>query len=164
MHREIYDLAQAYDREAATVPGQMLARTRALQLTLPFKEFVAGYDPSLDGLLDIKQFAGSMSVAPAEFSAGRPFVLRIELKNAGIYPWITGVGHRLEVHGDAQRLGLPSQWDYDGPPQVFGDRRTIELRGTAPKEPGEAKLRLSFFAPFRNAYAIMQQDVTVRWK
>jgi hypothetical protein len=164
MHREVYDLAQAYDREAAAVPGQMLARTRALQLTLPFKEFVAGYDPSLDGLLEIKQFAGSMSVAPAEFPAGRPFVLRIELKNTGIYPWITGVGHRLEIRGDAQRLGLPSQWDYDDPPLVFGDHRTIELRGTAPKEPGEAKLHLSFFAPFRNAHTMTQQDVTVRWK
>ncbi len=164
MHREVYDLAQAYDREAATVPGKMLARTRALQLTLPFKEFVAGYDPSLDGLLEIKQFAGSMTVSAADFSAGRPFVLRVELKNTGVCPWIAGVGHRLEVRGDTQRMGLPAQWDYDDPPMAFGDRRTIELRGVAPKEPGEAKLHLSLFAPFRNAYAMMQQDVTVRWK
>ena len=163
-HRQVYELAQAFDREAATVPGNMMARTRAYQLTLPFKEWVGGYDLSLEGLLEIKQFAGSMAVSPEELPAGRPFVLRIELRNRGVCPWMAGVGHRLELRPEARRLGLPAQWDYQGPAMVFGDRRVVELRGIAPKEPGETQLHLGFYAPFKNAYAFIQKDVKIRWK
>jgi hypothetical protein len=47
---------------------------------------------------------------------------------------------------------------------AFGDRRVVELRGIAPKEPGETRLHLGFYAPFKNAYAFMEKDVTIRWK
>jgi len=164
MHREVYELAEGYDRQAAAVPGAMMARTRALGLTQPFKEFVAGYDPSLDGLLPAAQFAGSMAVSPAELAAGRPFVLRVRLQNAGVCPWIPGVGHRLEIRGEVQRLGLTDPGDFLGPPMVFGDRREIELRGTAPQQPGEVKIELVFLAPFRNVHPFLRQEVTLKWR
>jgi len=164
MHRQTHDLAAAYDREAAGVPGKMIAQTRANQMTLPFKEWVGGYDWSLDGATPVKQFAGSIRIAPLQTAAGQPLTLSVILQNTGVYPWVTGVGHRLELSGDAQRLGLPARWDYEGPAMVFGDCRTVELRGMAPKEPGEAKVHLSFFTPFRNPHAAAQEDVLVRWK
>lgn len=164
MHREVYRLAEAFDQEAATVPDNMMARTRASQLTRPFKEWVAGYDPSLESLLEIRQFAGTMTVSPGEITAGRPFVLRVELQNRGVCPWVPGVGQQLQLEGDFKRLGLPSHWNYEGPWMVFGDRRVIELQGTAPKEPGEIQLHLSFCAAFRNVYPFLQGDLILRWK
>jgi hypothetical protein len=109
LHREVYALAGACEHQAATVPGQMLDRTRAMELMRPFKAFVNGYDQSLDGLLEVKQFAGTMIVSPSDLAAGQPFALRVELQNTGVCPWLPGVGHRLALGGDAARLGLPTE-------------------------------------------------------
>ncbi len=128
-HNEIYALAEHYDSQAAEVPGNMMARTRALRLTQPFKEFVAGFDPSLDGFLQVKQFAGTVTMAPDTTAAGEPFVLRIRLRNLGVCPWIDGVGHQLELQGDLAGLGLPATWKFEGPPVVFGEQREVELQG-----------------------------------
>ena len=164
MHREVYDLADAYDREAATMPAQMIARTRANQLTRPWKEWVGGYDASLDGLLKVRQFAGRLTASPEEISAGRPFTLRVHLRNTGVWPWTSRVGPRLETRGEAGRVGLPDAWQYEGAEMVFGDARTIELRGTAPKEPGQTALRFLFYAPYRSPQVLVDRDVTLRWK
>jgi hypothetical protein len=164
MHAEVYARAEAFDAEAAKVPGNMIARTRALGLTLPFKELVTGYDASLEGRLETRQFAGTLEAQADGLAAGRPFTLRIRMVNAGVCPWIPGVGHLLELGGDAARLGLPLHWDYESPSMVFGDRREIELRGMAPAEAGKAMIRLSFLAPFRNAHAFLRKDVELQWK
>jgi hypothetical protein len=105
-----------------------------------------------------------MAVSPEELPAGRPFVLRVELQNHGVCPWIPGVGQQLQLQGGVKRLGLPGSWDYQGPWMVFGDRRVVELQGTTPKEPGELELRLSFCAAFRNVYPFLQKDIRLRWK
>ena len=133
-------------------------------LTRPFKEFVAGYDPSLDGLLQVKQFAGTMTVVPEQLSAGKPFVVRVRLRNLGVCPWLAGVGQQLELQGDTASLGLPATWDFVEPPLVFGDQREIELRGVAPREPGEASIHIRLTAPYRNPYAIAECDMTLKWE
>ena len=142
----------------------MMARTRALQLTQPFKEFVAGFDPSLDGVLQVKQFAGTVTMVPDSTAAGEPFVLRIRLRNLGVCPWMEGVGHQLELQGDLAGLGLPATWNFTGPPVVFGDQREVELKGVAPREPGSVSIHVRLTAPYRNPYALAEGDVTLRWQ
>ena len=165
MHGEVYRLAKDYDQESAAAPGKMLASIRSHQFTLPFKEWRAGYDASLDRKLEIKQFNGTITVLPEEIEAGKPFVLRVRLRNTGVCPWLPGVGHRLEITGDnAKRLRLSPSWEYNGPPMVFGDSREIEFQGVAPKEAGEIWIQISFYSPFRTRHAIVQQEFKLRCK
>ena len=163
MRDEVYRLASVLDEGAATVPGNMLAATRRAGLTQPFREWVAGYD-ALEWSLEVKQFAGHVSAALTEVAAGQPFTLRVELQNTGIWPWVAGVGQELRLGGDAERLGLPLRWDYDGDPMVYGDRRVVALRGTAPAEPGEGAVTLSFLAPFRNATPFANETARLAWR
>jgi glycosyl hydrolase family 42 (putative beta-galactosidase) len=164
LHREMYDSANAYDEQAAGVPGNMMAQVRNGRMTRPFKEWVAGYDAALEWQLDTKQFAGSMQVAPGQLSPGRPFTLQVVLQNAGVIPWLPDVGQRIELSGDVQRLDLPAGWDYQGDWMVFGDRRTVELKGKAPDEPGRAQIKLDFIAPFRGRHAFITEEVILEWK
>ena len=163
MYGEVHQLAEAYDREAAAVPGQMMVRTRANQLTRFWKEWVGGYDPSLDGLLKVKQFAAVISVSREVLPAGRPFSLRVQLRNTGVFPWAANVGHRLEIRGDAGRVGLPDHWDYEGAAVAFGDIREIEIRGIRRKAPARSRSKLSS-APYRNPYTMATHHFTLRWK
>ncbi len=163
-HAEIYALAKEFDSQAAGVPGNMMARTRALKLTQPFKEFVAGYDPSLDARLQVKQFDGVITVPDDALQAGQPFTLRVRLQNLGVCPWIEGVGHRFELQGNTEQLGLPAQWELTGQPMVLGDQREVLLQGTAPREPGSATLHIRWLAPYRHPSAMAEADVTLRWQ
>jgi hypothetical protein len=162
MNREIYETAERFDRDTASAPGNMLARTRAVQLTRLFREWVNGYD-ALEWHLDVKQFAGAVAVVPGKMRAGSPWVLRVELQNRGIAAWTAQTGPLLQLRGDAARLGLPPQWNFDGECMVFGDRREIELRGTLPKTPGEAKLELLLVAPFRHGQPFERRELMLRW-
>lgn len=164
LHEDIYMLAKRLDQEAAEVPSNMLARVRAMGMTQPFKEWVTGYDASLEWALKIRQFAGKCQVAPVALKAGEPFVLKVELQNTGVCPWIAGVGHRLELGGDAAKLGLPAKWEFAEPPLVFGDRREVELRGVAPREAGEGSVKLTFWGPFRVPQVVAEQRVTLQWQ
>ena len=164
LHREVYELSDKYDEEAARVPGNMLAETRRFDMTRPFKEWVAGYDASLEGRLATRQFSGSMEVAPGELAAGTPFTLRVSLENSGVIPWMAGVGQRIELSGEFEKLALPAQWDYQGDWMAFGDRRTVELAGKTPDGPGQARIKLEFLAPFRNRWAFITKEVSLAWK
>jgi hypothetical protein len=64
----------------------------------------------------------------------------------------------------AHRARISQQGVCEGPPMVFGGRREIELSGTTPQEPGEAKSELTLLAPFRNAPAFIRQDVKLKWR
>ena len=163
MNDEIYTLARRYDDRAAQVPGDMMAQTRANKMPFPFKEWVGGYDRSLDNVLQIKQFDGRLRVLPSRLTPGQPFELKIELQNGGCIPWIPEVGNDIELQGETKRLGLPDQWNYDGPPMVFGDRRVITLRGVAPQQPGTAQIKISFMAQFRDSYAFLSQSIELKW-
>jgi hypothetical protein len=78
------------------------------------------------------------------------------LINRGVVPWITGSGHALVLEGDAERLGLPARWDYVGEPLVFGDRRTIRIRGVTVAPSGPATIKLSFLTSRRGRVAFSQ--------
>lgn len=154
-------LAAQFDARAADVPSRMLQRTRAMGLTRPYKEFVAGYDPSLDGVLQVKQFAGTLTAEPVKLSAGQPFTLRIRMRNLGMCPWSEGTSPRLELEGDTAAYQLPATCDFTGAPMAIGDQREMELHGVAPRESGRKTLHIKLIAPFRNPLAIAQCDVTL---
>jgi hypothetical protein len=162
LHREVAALAGRFDREMGTVPGAMLERTRAMGFNRPFREFVNGYDPSLEGLLEVRQFAGEISAPVEEVRAGEPFALRLGLRNAGLWSWDEGVRPSIRIEGEAKLLGLPDRRDLDGPPMAFGDRREIEIRGTAPAGAGDATIKLVLVAPFRSPFPIAERTVKVR--
>jgi hypothetical protein len=173
MHQQVYAMVAELDREAATVPGDMIAQTRKTLTLLPFNEWWGGWGagfqgPFLERVVQVQAFAGAMVASPEELPAGQPFVLRVELHNRGVCPWLPDLKprrHYLLIEGEAQkRLGLPGLWEFRGQPMVFGDRRVIELRGTTPTEAGEAQLRLSFYSPARGDRPFIQHDLKLRWK
>ena len=173
MHQMTQAMAKVYVQEAATMPDAMLTATRQGDGTrlfhesdnlgykfcddvgLPFKPF--------KGVLEIKQFAGTIAVSPQQLPAGQPFTLRIELRNCGVYPWEADCGPSLQLRGDVQRLGLPGQCEIE-PPMVFGDRRTIELKGQSPKEPGETQLQILLSSPYPGTPPFVQKDINLHWK
>ncbi len=161
-YSEMYQWAAKYDAAMQKAPDGMLSRCR--WMTKPYQEWMAGYDQWFDGHLKIKQFVGTLSVEADAIRPGEPFLLRVKLHNQGICPWIAGSGQRIELTGDAARLGLPAVWQFAGEPMAPGDRRTIELRGTVPKDPGEAKVTASVFSPYRVPEKIATGDATLVWK
>ena len=165
MQKEVCQLAADYDQRAASVAGKMMSATRAAQLTKPFKEFTPSF-PLADAALDIKQFAGTMNVTADRLTAGQPFVLRIKLRNTGVYPWQAEEGQRprLELGGDAARLGLPAQWNYADEWMVFGDQREAVLRGVAPSAPGNAIVTVALLSPFGSRIRLVQQTIKLHWE
>jgi hypothetical protein len=95
MNDEIYSLSRRYDEQAALVPGDMMTQTRVHKMPSPFKEWVCGYDASLENVLQVKQFDGLIRVLPPRLTPGQPFEWEIELQNGGCIPWIPGVGHEI---------------------------------------------------------------------
>jgi hypothetical protein len=139
----------------------MLANTR--NMTLPYKEWMAGYDAWLDPHLVRPQFAGTMTAAPVELAAGQPFTLHVELRNTGVCPWVAEAGQRLEFSGAAEQLGLPASWTFEGEPMAPGDRRTFEFAGLAPAEPGSAEITLTLFNPYRSPAPCVTMIANISW-
>jgi hypothetical protein len=158
------DAARPYEAAMQQAPNGMLARCR--WMTRPYKEWMAGYDQWLDWSLEIRQFAGAATATadPAPLRAGETFVLRIELHNRGVCPWVPGLGQRLELTGATAALGLPSAWEFDGPPVAPGDRRVVELRGTAPREPGQGQVDCAFLAPYRAPERFITCTANLAWQ
>ena len=164
MNDEIYTLAQRYDEQAAKVPGNMMASTRADKLTIPYYERVNGYDRSLDNLIQIKQFDGQLIISTtSQLKAGQPFELKVELQNRGCVPWITGAGYEIRLNGETKLLGLTDRLSYEGVPIVFGDRRVITIHGLVPLEPGEAQIKIDFLAPFRAREQFLSKTINLKW-
>ncbi|MCU0962741.1 MAG: hypothetical protein MUF48_21805, partial [Pirellulaceae bacterium] len=161
-YQAIYDAAEPYAAAMKLAPDGMLSHCR--WMTAPYKEWMAGYDQWLDGQLALKQFAGRMDLATDTLQPGHPFTLRITLKNLGICPWVAAAGHRLELLGDAARLGLPAAWDYSGDPLAPGDRRTVELSGTVPAAPGTAHVAVKFLTPYRVPEPFLQAEIELMWE
>jgi hypothetical protein len=142
-------------------PEGMLGHCR--WMTAPYKEWMAGYDQWLDGQLTLKQFVGRMDLESDLLKPAQPFTLRVTIKNLGICPWVAEAGHRLELGGDAARLGLPAAWDYIGDPLAPGDRRTVEIPGTAPAAPGTAHVVVKFLTPYRVPEPFLQAEIELTW-
>ncbi|MFO1498902.1 MAG: hypothetical protein U1G07_11010 [Verrucomicrobiota bacterium] len=148
--REVITLAQAFEQQAALVPGSMMQQTREAKFTAPFQEsFVAGYDWSAGQQPEvaIPPFRAQVKTEPGRMAAGEPFELAIELHHLGLIPWMAGIGGRLALEGEPERLGLPSVWNFSGEPMVNGDRCLIRLRGRAPAEAGRARITVRLLPP-----------------
>ena len=161
-YEAILAAAEPFCEQAASLGDPMMQHTRPL---LPaFCERMGGYEPwKLDPLLETKQFAGTLDVRPVTLEAGQPFELELDLHNIGVFPWIAGKGARIEVQGDAERLGLPATWNYAGEPMVFGDRRTLTLKGTAPEKPGETEITFEFVSAFKGRSVFARERVKLAW-
>jgi len=160
-YAEMYDWAARYDAAMQQAPDGMLTHCR--WMTKPYKEWMAGYDQWLDWKLEIKQFAGTLRVETDALRPGEPFTLRVMLHNQGICPWVAGAGQRIEVTGDVEQLGLPAEWQYAGEPLAPGDRRTVELRGTVPQDPGAAQVTVALIAPYRVPEQIASATAALAW-
>lgn len=164
MNAEVYALAYGFDQQVAQVPGKMMASLRANKMTLPFKEQVFGYDGWLEQSESLKQFAGKLNISlmTVKLTQGQPFELQVELQNDGCMPWISGVGQEIELQGDTTLFGLPSKWDYDGDPMVFGDRRIITLHGLAPMHSSSTEIKINFRSPDRGRHTLLSQTIELK--
>ncbi len=159
-YQTIYDYARKYAAVLEQAPGGMLEATR--NMTMPYKEWMAGYDAWMDPLLDRPQFAGTLDAGPVTLKRGQPFVLPMTLRNTGICPWIAEAQQRLTIEG-ADQLGLPETWVYDGQPAAPGDARTIKLEGRVPDAPGRAELAIAFHNPYRAGGKIVEKKLVLEW-
>ncbi len=162
--RELYTLAAQFDAQAALVPGDMIAQTRAHGMTQPYREWMAGYDFSLDAVLPAKQFDVTIDVPEVVLRAGHAFTLPVRLQNRGICPWLPEVGFTLQITGDAARLRLPGSTRLDGEPMAFGDTRTLALTGQAPDERGEGTIEITLRFPSRTCDPVGSRTIHVRWE
>lgn len=160
-YAEIRAWAKRYDAALRETPGAMLEHTR--NMTMPYKEWMAGYDGWLDPHLDRPQFAGTMTVEASGLKAGEPFALEVTLHNTGICPWMEDSGQHMALSGETEALGLPKTWMYTGEAMAPGDWRTIVIRGLAPHAPGPAKVELSFLNAFRVPGEIAGAEVMLVW-
>ncbi|MCL4218917.1 MAG: hypothetical protein KJ052_18195, partial [Candidatus Hydrogenedentes bacterium] len=161
-YAEIYTWADAYSEALNDVPGDMLFNTR--HLTHPYKEWMPGWDTWLDPSLTRPQFAGELEVSPVHAEAGKPFVLRVEIRNTGVCPWIEEAGQRLELTGPVAELSLNKTWTFTGEAMAPGDRRTIELEGLAPAASGECEVVLAFYNASRAPVKCAEAKATIIWK
>jgi len=164
LHREAYELADAYDKHAADVPGNMMAQVRAHGMTKPYREWMASFDFSLDAALPVKQFSADIEADPPVLKAGQPFAVPVLLRNTGMCPWLPEIDFSLNVGGDAARLGIPASTPMGGEPVVFGEERGIELRGTAPSDPGQCDVELRFRFTCRTHDPVASKKITLRWE
>lgn len=161
-YAEIYTWADAYSEALNDVPGDMLFNTR--HLTHPYKEWMPGWDTWLDPSLTRPQFAGELEVSPVHAEAGKPFVLRVEIRNTGVCPWIEEAGQRLELTGPVAEFSLNKTWTFTGEAMAPGDRRTIELEGLAPAASGECEVVLAFYNASRAPVKCAEAKATIIWK
>ena len=161
-YTEIYQWAKIYGNDLEKVPCDMLAHTQ--RMTLPYKEWMSGWDTWLDPMLKRPQFAGELHATSLDAQAGKPFVLRVELVNTGICPWIAQAGQRLELTNLPEGLSLPEAWTFTGEAMVTGDHRVIELKGTAPAAPGAADVGLAFYSPSRVPSKCAETSVSLLWE
>ncbi len=169
-YKRVLEMSERLDAEAANLPGHMLADTRKWGLFRPNNDWwISGWHQSMDQYLPIPQLAGQMKVTVGEVAADSDFVIQVEVRNMGVIPWAPGWGHRLEVTGDAEKVGLPSVTAWDSQWLALGETAVIELHGHAPAEPGVASVKIEFLSPSRkewpqfNRYVLAAQELKLEW-
>jgi hypothetical protein len=156
-HATVYRYARLYDEALHNVPGAMLEATRPL--TMPYQEWMAGWDVWLDGFLELPQFAGTVTAEVASLAPGQPFTLTITLQNKGLCPWIPEAPQRIALEGIADKLGLPATVIYEGDPLAPGDSGTLRIDGTAPRQVVHGALKVRLCSPSRLATTIAETSV-----
>ena len=162
LYQATYQAAEPFTNQVRLTPGMMMQQVAPM--TPPYKEWAGGgFNEWLEWKLDVHQFAGTLSAAPAHVPLGKPFTLTITLHNRGLCPWIPRVGHQVLLGGDAPKLGLPASWDLDGDWVLPGDQRTVTLQGIAPATAGSGQIQIRLMTPFWFTGAFIDQTVTLQW-
>jgi len=170
IYKGVLDMSDRFDADAAGIPGQMLTDTRKWGLTRPNNDWwISGWHQSMDQYLPMPQLAGRMKLAASAVAADGDFSIQVEVRNTGTIPWAPGWGHRIEVTGDAGKVGLPSVTPWDTQWLAFGESAVVELRGHALAESGAATVKVEFLAPSRkewpqfNRYVLAEQELKLKW-
>ncbi|MCC6729841.1 MAG: hypothetical protein IT208_10935 [Chthonomonadales bacterium] len=165
LQRAMYVDAEVLDGVAAQVPGSMMARTRAGGFMRPYGEWSLGaYGMHEPRPGEAPQFGGTLEASAVALEAGEPFTLTVRMRNDGVCPWMPEPGYRLELAGDAARLGLPARRELTGRPVAYGETAVIELRGVAPSKPGEAEIVLTFRPPFHAPQPWLSSTTRLSWR
>lgn len=142
-YAEMKEYATKYAAVQAKLPGNMMAATRSL--TMPYNEWMTGFEGWLDPHLERPQFAAKLNTTPAEMRVGEPFTITVEIHNTGIIPWDRC---DLALSENATALGWKIEALADEHPIAPGDRVTRTITGTAPAE--AIKATVTVYSPTRN--------------
>jgi hypothetical protein len=142
-YAEMKDYATKYATVQGTLPGNMMEATRSL--TMPYNEWMTGFEGWLDPHLERPQFAAKLATIPTELSPGQPFSIAVEIQNTGIIPWDRC---DLALSENAMALGWKIDAIAEEQPIAPGDRVTRTITGTAPSDAMMATV--SVFSPTRN--------------
>jgi len=142
-YAEMKDYATKYATAQSTLPGNMMEATRSL--TMPYNEWMTGFEGWLDPHLERPQFAAKLAAPATELSPDQPFTIAVEVHNTGIIPWDRC---DLALSENASALGWKIDAVTDEQPIAPGDRVTRTITGTAPAE--AIQTTVSVFSPTRN--------------
>jgi hypothetical protein len=142
-YAEMKDYATKYAVVQSALPGNMMEATRSL--TMPYNEWMTGFEGWLDPHLERPQFAAKITASLGELRAGEAFTVTVEVHNTGIIPWDRC---DLALSENATALGWKIDAVTEEQPIAPGDRMTRTITGTAPATPIEAMV--SVFSPTRN--------------
>ncbi len=154
---EMKDYATKYATAQSTLPGNMMEATRSL--TMPYNEWMTGFEGWLDPHLERPQFAAKIAASPTEMRAGDAFTITVEVHNTGIIPWDRC---DLALSENATALGWKIDAVTDEPPIAPGDRMTGTITGTAPSEAIQATV--SVVSPTRSRTKMAEAPLQITLK
>jgi hypothetical protein len=157
-YAEMKDYATKYATAQSALPGNMMEATRSL--TMPYNEWMTGFEGWLDPQLDRPQFAAKLSANPTELSPGQPFTVAVEIHNTGMIPWDRC---DLALSENATALGWKIEAVTDEQPTAPGDRVTRTITGTAPATTGEIDATLTVSSPTRNRTKLAEVPLHIVW-
>jgi hypothetical protein len=158
-HTKMKAWATLYSEALHKIPGDMLKATR--NMTMPYDEWMSGFEGWLDPHLPRKQFAATLNAEVPEIRAGEPFSIVVNVHNTGIISWDEC---HLGLSDNAKTLSLTAEPHPAGQVVAPGDTATRTLTGIAPGAPGEIQLTLTAFSPTRNRMKIGEAMTTLSWE
>jgi hypothetical protein len=158
-YAEMNHWATKYSNALYEIPTDMLKATR--NMTMPYDEWMSGFEGWLDPKLSRRQFAANVTVAVSELLAGEPFTVTVEVHNVGMIPWDD---YRVGLSESVSALGMPTSSPQSGLVLAPGDRKSITLTGVAPEEPGEIEATVTVYGPTRNHTKMAEAKVSLIWR
>lgn len=157
-YAEMKSMATIYAAAQNKIPGNMMEATRSL--TMPYNEWMTGFEGWLDPQLERPQFAAKIAMSPIEVVAGEPYTITVEIQNTGIIPWDKT---DVLISDNPMELG----WMIESMEEVTiapGDRTTLTIKGN-PLAPGsEIDVSISIISPTRNRAKLAEVPVHIVWK